>query len=141
MREAYSYLCTNYIDGDEMFLVGFSRGAFTVRSVAGMVGSLGLLTREGAEHFYPIFNDMQHWMDAKYDDPFPNQPFPDKPKGPNAAAEYRSRLEKLGFTRVKQQSGELIKIKALCVWDTVGSLGVPKVAWLDKLGIRPSNDQ
>lgn len=142
MRETYSYLCANYMDGDEIILVGFSRGAFTARSVAGMVASLGLLTRDGIEHFYSIFSDMQHWNDPDWKDPFPNIPFPDKPKGPNAAAEYRSRLEKYGYTRVKQDcgTGELIKIKAVCVWDTVGSLGIPRVSWLEKLGIRASND-
>ncbi|KAH7328448.1 hypothetical protein B0I35DRAFT_486469 [Stachybotrys elegans] len=129
VRESYSFVCSNYVDGDEIFLVGFSRGAFTVRTVAGMIGDLGLLTREGLEHFYAIFRDLQHWQDDDYKDPFPNVPFPDKPKGPNAADEYRARLEKLGYTRVTQKSGELIKIKAVCVWDTVGSLGVPR--WHD----------
>ncbi|KAG8666277.1 hypothetical protein FPOAC2_11383 [Fusarium poae] len=136
MRETYSFICSNYMDGDEIILVGFSRGAFTVRSVAGMIGNLGLLTREGVEFFYPIFKDMQHWMDADYEDPFPNIPFPDKPKGKDAADKYRARLEQLGYTRVKRDQGdEIITIKAVCVWDTVGSLGIPKIAWLDKLGI------
>ncbi|UKZ77713.1 hypothetical protein TrVFT333_005437 [Trichoderma virens FT-333] len=128
VREAYSYLCANHMDGDEIFLVGFSRGAFTARSVAGMVGNLGLLTREGLEYFYPIFKDMENWNNDKYDDEFPGQPFPNKPKGPNAAEVYRKRLEELGYTRVYQENGELIKIKAVCVWDTVGSLGIPKVS-------------
>ncbi|KAK4069901.1 uncharacterized protein Triagg1_6696 [Trichoderma aggressivum f. europaeum] len=128
VREAYSYLASNHIDGDEIFLVGFSRGAFTARSVAGMIGNLGLLTREGLEYFYPIFKDMENWNNDNYDDEFPGQPFPNKPKGPNAAAVYRKRLEELGYTRVYQANGELIKIKAVCVWDTVGSLGIPKVS-------------
>ncbi|KAF4991179.1 hypothetical protein FGRMN_7984 [Fusarium graminum] len=98
MCETYSFLCANYMDGDEIYLIGFSRGAFTVRSVAGMIGALGLLTREGVEYFYPIFKDMQHWMDDDYDDPFPNIPFPDKPKGKDAADKYRARLEQLGLT-------------------------------------------
>ncbi|KAM0260270.1 hypothetical protein ACHAQJ_002834 [Trichoderma viride] len=132
VRDAYSYLCVNHMDGDEIFLVGFSRGAFTARSVAGMVTSLGLLTREGLEYFYPIFKDMENWNNDKYDDEFPGQPFDNKPKGPNAAAVYRERLEKLGYTRVYQENGDLIKIKAVCVWDTVGSLGIPKISWLDK---------
>lgn len=84
---------------------------------------------------------MQNWMNDDYDDPFPTVPFPAKPKGPEAADEYRSRLEKLGFTRVKQVSGELIRIKAVCVWDTVGSLGIPKVGWLDRMGIRADNEE
>ncbi|CVK88777.1 related to protein involved in cell growth [Fusarium mangiferae] len=138
MRETYSFLCSNYMDGDEIILVGFSRGAFTVRSVAGMIGNLGLLTREGVEFFYPIFKDMQHWMDYDYEDPFPNIPFPDKPKGEDAADVYRARLEQLGYTRVRRSEGQgdIITIKAVGVWDTVGSLGIPRVLWLEKLGIR-----
>ncbi|KAH7209085.1 hypothetical protein DER44DRAFT_863532 [Fusarium oxysporum] len=124
MRETYSFLCSNYMDGDEIILVGFSRGAFTVRSVAGMIGNLGLLTREGVEFFYPIFKDMQHWMDDDYEDPFPNIPFPNKPKGKDAADAYRARLEQLGYTRVRRSEGEgdIITIKAVGVWDTALAL-------------------
>jgi hypothetical protein len=106
-----------------------------------MVSNLGLLTREGVEHFYPIFKDMQNWENENYHDEFPTVPFADKPKGPNAADEYRNRLEKIGYTRVKQKNGELIKIRAVCVWDTVGSLGIPKVSWLPKLRLTPDNDE
>ncbi|KAM3506144.1 hypothetical protein MY10362_002530 [Beauveria mimosiformis] len=118
VREAYAFLCANYAHGDEIILLGWSRGAFTVRSVAGMISKLGLLTREGMESFVPVFKDMQHWKDAAYDDPFPKTPFPDKPKGDDAAEVYRQRLEKMGLTRVNQASGELIKVKAIGVWDT-----------------------
>jgi uncharacterized protein (DUF2235 family) len=34
IREAYSFVATNYEPGDEIILLGFSRGAFTARSVA-----------------------------------------------------------------------------------------------------------
>ncbi|PHH84150.1 hypothetical protein CDD83_2401 [Cordyceps sp. RAO-2017] len=141
VREAYSYLCANYRDGDEIFLVGFSRGAFTARSVAGLLANLGLLTREGVEHFYPIFKDMQNWINDDYRDPFPDVPFSDKPTGPDAAAEYRARLERIKYTRVRQRNGHLITVKAVCVWDTVGSLGIPRITWLEKLGIYPDNDE
>jgi uncharacterized protein (DUF2235 family) len=40
---AYMFLCTNYRDGDRIFLFGFSRGAYTVRVVAGMIYLIGLL--------------------------------------------------------------------------------------------------
>lgn len=49
----------NYVDGDDIVLVGFSRGAFTARAVADMIASLGLLTHEGLDHFYAIFTDYQ----------------------------------------------------------------------------------
>ena len=42
----YRFLAQNYEPGDEIFIVGFSRGAYTARSVAGMVGRVGLLTKK-----------------------------------------------------------------------------------------------
>lgn len=41
-------------------MVGFSRGAFTARSVADMIASVGLLTPEGLDHFYAIFEDYEN---------------------------------------------------------------------------------
>ena len=57
-----------------------------------MIGDLGLLTREGMDHFYSIFKDMENWRTPRYDDPFPNDPFPNKPRGPNAEEIYRQKL-------------------------------------------------
>ncbi|KAI1502663.1 hypothetical protein F5X99DRAFT_407739 [Biscogniauxia marginata] len=124
IREAYAYICANYVDGDEIVLVGFSRGAFTARSIGGMISDLGLLTREGMDYFYPVFKDMQNWMNPDYDDPFPNLPFPEKPKGIYAVDDYRQRLVAKGYTRVRQNRGrgDLITVKAIGVWDTVGAL-------------------
>jgi hypothetical protein len=132
------------MDGDEIILIGFSRGAFTARSVAGMVSSIGLLTRKGVENFYSIFNDVQHWQDEDWKDPFPDYPFTEpkhkpKPKGPGAAATYRAWLIDEGLARDRQKDGSLITVKAVGVWDTVGSLGVPTVGWLEKWGVRPVN--
>lgn len=41
IREVYAFIAANYIPGDEIILIGFSRGAFTVRSVAGMIDNIG----------------------------------------------------------------------------------------------------
>jgi hypothetical protein len=41
----YRFLAQNYKPGDEIFIIGFSRGAYTARSVAGMLASVGLLTK------------------------------------------------------------------------------------------------
>ena len=41
---SYRFLAQNYEPGDEIFIVGFSRGAYTARSLAGMIGRVGLLT-------------------------------------------------------------------------------------------------
>ena len=41
----YRFLAQNYEPGDQIFIVGFSRGAYTARSVAGMVARVGLLSK------------------------------------------------------------------------------------------------
>ena len=41
--DAYSWLCRSYEDGDEIFLFGFSRGAYTARVLAGFIHLVGLL--------------------------------------------------------------------------------------------------
>src|SRR4029079_2131271 len=46
VKTAYRFLALNYEDGDEIFAFGFSRGAYTARSLVGMIGFIGLLTRE-----------------------------------------------------------------------------------------------
>lgn len=79
VREAYSYLAINWREGDEIFLIGFSRGAFTARSVGGLIGDLGLLTRAGLPYFSEIFEDVEHKHDERYRSKFPNTPFPEKP--------------------------------------------------------------
>ena len=63
--------------------------------MAGLIGKVGLLTREGLDLFYPIFKDMEHWMDDDYEDPFPSLPFSEKPKGAGASEEYKARLERV----------------------------------------------
>ena len=45
VRAGYRFLALNYEPGDEIYLFGFSRGAYTARSIAGMIGNTGLLTR------------------------------------------------------------------------------------------------
>jgi uncharacterized protein (DUF2235 family) len=44
--DAYHFLIDNYESGDGLYLFGFSRGAFTARSLAGLVRNCGILRRE-----------------------------------------------------------------------------------------------
>lgn len=92
IREAYSFITTNYVPGDEIILIGFSRGAFTARSVAGMIHDIGLLTREGMDDFYAIFKDVENSRNPRYHDIFPTIPFSHKPQGKHMLERYRKRL-------------------------------------------------
>lgn len=52
IREAYAYLMDWYEPGDNLYLFGYSRGAHTVRVLAGMLHKCGLLTR-GSNNLLP----------------------------------------------------------------------------------------
>ena len=45
VRDAYNWLVAHYCDGDEIYIFGFSRGAYTARSLVGFIGQCGLLHR------------------------------------------------------------------------------------------------
>lgn len=57
--DAYEYLMENYQPDDKVFLFGFSRGAYTVRALAGMIFRFGLL-RKGSTNLIPYVSDMYH---------------------------------------------------------------------------------
>ncbi|KAL8383438.1 hypothetical protein RB595_010571 [Gaeumannomyces hyphopodioides] len=63
VAETYRFVCDNYNPGDEIVLVGFSRGAFTARSVADMICNLGFLNRAGLDNLAGIFHDYCTWED------------------------------------------------------------------------------
>jgi uncharacterized protein (DUF2235 family) len=48
IRRAYGWLASHYRPGDRIFLIGYSRGAYAVRSLAGVIDSVGLLRRDSA---------------------------------------------------------------------------------------------
>ncbi|KAJ5232985.1 hypothetical protein N7468_005941 [Penicillium chermesinum] len=125
VRETYDFIVSNYEPGDEIILVGFSRGAFTARAVAGLITDIGLLNTKGMEYFYAIFEDVQNWKNPHYKDKFPTVPFPDKPSTPTRGNEYRRRLEENKLTRLYDPEGYRIKVRCVAVWETVGSLGIP----------------
>ena len=117
IREAYSFICTNYSSGDEIFLLGFSRGAFTARSVASLIHTIGLLTPTGLGYFYQIFQDWEFQLKEGWTSSYPTEPWPHRPS--INAPEYRRKLLELELTRPD------VLIKAVAVWDTVGALGIP----------------
>jgi uncharacterized protein (DUF2235 family) len=77
VREAYSFLVDNFLYDeaddirDKIFLIGFSRGAFTARSIGGMVASIGLLEKQALDYFYYIFEDFENVGLAGYQPKMP----------------------------------------------------------------------
>lgn len=65
IRRAYGFLASRYRPGDRIFLVGYSRGAFAVRSLAGVIDRVGLLKAEHSEErnirtIYRIYESGHH---------------------------------------------------------------------------------
>ncbi|MEJ2201065.1 MAG: DUF2235 domain-containing protein, partial [Desulfuromonadaceae bacterium] len=50
IQDAYRFLANNYVEGDEIFCFGFSRGAYTVRCLSGMLEATGLLHKNDLDH-------------------------------------------------------------------------------------------
>ncbi|KAG8530838.1 uncharacterized protein KY384_004195 [Bacidia gigantensis] len=133
IRAAYSFLANNYQPGDEIFFFGFSRGAFTVRSIAGMIDGVGLLTKDGLPFLAEIFKDWENARNPNYRAKNPDKPFLDKPSASDP--KYKKSLVKNRLSRLD------IPIQVVAVWDTVGSLGIPRVGWLDFLHLRRSTKE
>jgi uncharacterized protein (DUF2235 family) len=56
VQAAYDFLATNFLDGDRIYLFGFSRGAYTARSLAGLIGVMGgLLEKHDMDLFPYVF--------------------------------------------------------------------------------------
>ncbi len=62
IEDAYRYLMNNYLYGDKIFMFGFSRGAFTVRCLAGMIHKCGLLFK-GNNNLVPYVSKIYNSSD------------------------------------------------------------------------------
>jgi hypothetical protein len=106
IREAYRFLSYWYRPGDEIFIFGFSRGAFTARSLAGYLQAVGLLRCE----YCTTKNEKRAW-----------QYYRTSP-GDRLSGEWSS--FRSGNDPLVHDS-RYLRIRALAVFDTVGALGVP----------------
>jgi len=110
IMSAYYELTRNYTDGDKIFLFGFSRGAYTARSLAGFISICGLLDTRGLK-------SKQGWKQVNhlFQDGYRKRTLTQWP------TEYRFHDPKPSIT-------------FLGVWDTVGALGIPEdLAFLNLL--------
>ena len=99
--DAYRFLAHNYGEGDEIYCFGFSRGAYTVRSLGGLIASVGIMPKRHLEHLPILF---------KY-----YRTHPDK----------RRKLRIYDKVQKLKKDTTISPIKFMGVWDTVGALGAP----------------
>ncbi|KZV80388.1 hypothetical protein EXIGLDRAFT_630315, partial [Exidia glandulosa HHB12029] len=117
ITEVYIWLCQNWIPGDEIFLFGFSRGAYTARAVAGLVHHMGLLDRANLDNFHRVYHLFQ-MRDQK---------------------DHKQHWEEWANENLSTAGGDSerpvrapgqVKLKVVGVFDTVQSQGIPRTHWI-----------
>ena len=115
----YTFVSRNYQPGDRIYLVGFSRGAYTARALGGMILKMGLLPAASM-----LASDGSYDADGSYR------------RGISVWTQYRVLAGKMSrllgylddFSATHVKVADLVQpsgIEAIGVWDTVGSLGFP----------------
>lgn len=107
IQEGYKYLLNAFDEGDQIFIFGFSRGAYSARSLVGLIRNAGLLKQQHIgliSEAYSLYRTRDDGADS----------------------------ENAKFFR-KQYSRE-VTIHFLGIWDTVGALGIPieSFEWFNK---------
>ncbi len=117
IKQAYAWIAERYEPGDEILIFGFSRGAYTARSLAGMIRKAGFpdrVTRAAVNRAFRLYKqrgdnngpDKGHILEARR----------------RLSPRFASSETDLAW---RKDNSALITVSYLGVWDTVGALGVP----------------
>jgi uncharacterized protein (DUF2235 family) len=102
VRDGYRFLVEHYEPGDELYFFGFSRGAYTARSLVGFIRNCGILRREHIDRIdeaYELYRS-------------------------RAERRAPSAIESRRFRRMYAHDDET-PVAFIGVWDTVGAVGIP----------------
>lgn len=106
IKDCYLFLTLNYSKGDHIYLFGFSRGAYTARSLGGLIRCCGILRPEYIhliDEAYRLYRDRNDYT---------------KPDSDMMRSFRRNYCYE-----------DVTRIRFIGVWDTVGALGIPLSAW------------
>ena len=113
VRSGYRWLTENYDRGDEIYIFGFSRGAFTARSLAGLIARCGLLAPNSPLSFTQLFERYRRG---------------DAARPIYKLFDFKDRRDQLDFEeRALLDTSYYFRnlVTMVGVWDTVGSIGLP----------------
>jgi len=123
VRDAYRFLGQNFTPGSEIYVFGFSRGAYTARSLGGFIKAAGLLERPSEKDVWRAYMDCYATAPRVVA----------RPRGWDFDRVRGWLVEKAGDAVGRLGGGDVaslprhagVKIRFLGVYDTVGALGVP----------------
>jgi uncharacterized protein (DUF2235 family) len=112
IQDVYEFLVSDYAGGDEIYIFGFSRGAYAARALAGLIGASGIQRERNRDEFEIAWD---HYRVA-----------PSVRQQPQtASAGDRKTLGNYNALAERQAFHDTRTIKCVAVWDTVGSYGIP----------------
>jgi uncharacterized protein (DUF2235 family) len=115
VRQAYRFLARNFRPGDEIMIFGFSRGAFTARSLCGYLHAVGLLREEACT----AENERRAWVYYHAD------------TNNRMSGEWMYFNKPVGCpSKALVYDPATVRVRVLGVFDTVGAMGIPKVTSL-----------
>ena len=125
VQDAYHTVATNYERGDEIYILGFSRGAYAARALAGLIGASGIQRSADPQG-----------LDKGFDAIWDNFRIDPKVRAGTKAPSSGDQKAIDSFNQVAAQNtiDPSPRIKCVGVFDTVGSYGVPAGIGLAALG-------
>ncbi len=125
IKQAYTALCEQYEAGDEIFIFGFSRGAYTARSLAGMIRKCGIVSDPTPDKIDEAFRLYRKPGVANHPDALHIMK-----KRRRLSPRFATSASDINWRSVTPWANDpaemhKVEIAYLGVWDTVGSLGIP----------------
>jgi uncharacterized protein (DUF2235 family) len=121
VQDCYGFIVDHYLPGDEIYIFGFSRGAYAARALAGLIGASGIRRQNDPQGFDVVWNHYRVKPASR-----------DAPQAASAA----DRKALAAYNAMAAQKDRLHQdrtIKCVGVWETVGSYGVPAGLGLARL--------
>ncbi len=133
VEHAYRFLVFNYEPGDEIYIFGFSRGAFTARSLAGLIRNCGIVQQSQGRRLHQAVALYRQRGDRGHPDSDASCRFRSEVSPSVYLNDRELAWRKKNIPDFNPENCLPIRLRYLGVWDTVGALGVPNHFWISGL--------
>jgi uncharacterized protein (DUF2235 family) len=123
VRDAYHFLAQNFVPGSEIYVFGFSRGAYTARSLCGFIKAAGLLDRPSVKDVWRAYMDLYATGSGVIARPQGWSVDTVRSWLVSKAGDAVGHLGGADVAALPRHAG--VKVRFIGVYDTVGALGVP----------------
>jgi hypothetical protein len=112
VQEAYETIVDNYQSGDELYLMGFSRGSYSARALAGLIGASGIQRQRDPQTFEIAWSNYRVRPRVRHG-------------SAKATASEKSAMQSFRAKASTNAYHSDRSVRCVAVFDTVGSYGVP----------------